>query len=103
MSFWRAVKQAIVDSISINPSNEYADEAEVLVQTQVTSSGAWSHRASDVPSWITVNNGSGTTGQYFQCTLSFNSGTFRVATISIWLTANNSVYQDFNIEQTGSI
>jgi hypothetical protein len=101
MSFWRAIKQAIVDSISINPSQDYADGFASSTGTQVTSSGAWSHRSSDIPAWITVINGSGSTGQYFEFSWTENnSGGTRYASIRIWLTANNAVYQTYEFEQS---
>lgn len=93
MSFWRIIKQGVSSFITLNPSSQYLDEQWQGAQTQVSSSGAWSHDSGDVPLWVIPLTGSGNNGDYFEYEVTENVGVDRSCYVTIWLSANHSVSQ----------
>lgn len=86
-------------SISINPNNILnIPSFGQTVGTVVTSSSAWSY--STIPSWVSILNGSGVSGDSFTINVSYNgTGSTRFATIIIWLTSDHSIFSEFSISQ----
>jgi len=99
--FGNIQQDGTVGSISISPSAEYADTPGGSTSTVVTSSSNWDYDSSTVPAWITVTNGSGTSGQSFSYTIAENTGSERDCNIKIKLTSDSATYALLYVYQAG--
>jgi hypothetical protein len=83
----------IPGSISANPDSYNSDPSGDAINSIINSSSAWEVDASSVPSWISISNGSGVSGENLEAIVNLNGNVMsRDVNIKVWLTDDHNTF-----------
>jgi len=92
-----ATQPAPAKSLTISDADDIIPNTGGSGDTSVTSSSSWSYDPGTKPSWLTVDFGSGQSGDPFACTAGVNTGATQTANVKIWLDVDHSIFKIFTV------